>query len=92
MIHYWNIGGAAFAEREIVESRLGAWRGPDLKQFDETAFLKSVEKGRTDLARGYVLFFAANALLVLCIAVPTNPVTKALEAVIDQIRDTWSAL
>jgi len=79
-------GGAAFAERDVVEKKLSQWRSGG--KFNEDAFLKSVQQGRLELGLGWTVFLSLNALFVPCLVVPTNPLAQALVAAIGQVKDT----
>lgn len=79
-------GGGAFAERSICESKLEQWR-PNGK-FDEAAFVKSVNEGRTTLAIGWAIYSSVLFTAALGIVAPTNPFMKALESGVDVVRDS----
>jgi hypothetical protein len=67
-----------------VEQKIGLWR-PSGK-FDESAFLKTVQQGRTQLALGWGIFGFVVGYAALGIVAPTNPGAKALEGVIGSIQ------
>ena len=89
IIQFSFTGGTAFAEREIVEQRLLEWRTP---KFQKEAFYKSLKKGRTDLATGWILFGSANAVLLLCIVFPTNPIATTVEGLLRQFLQGYASL
>ena len=70
-------GGAAFAEREICEQKIAAWRQPTGK-FSEDAFVKTVNQGRIDLSAGWAVFLSICFFCVLGEIFPTNPAMTAL--------------
>ena len=78
-------GGAAYAEREICEEKISAWR-PNGK-FDEAAFLKSVQQGRVELSGGWFAFLSVALFCVLGIAFPTNPAMNYLVGVIAPLQN-----
>lgn len=77
-------GGNAFAEREVAEQKIDQWRPSGT--FDETAFLKTVQQGRNELAFGWSIFSFIVGFAALGLVAPTNPGAKALEAVLGQVQ------
>jgi len=82
-------GGAKYAEREVCERKIETWRSGADGKFDETAFLKTVREGRTELALGWASFLSLNFFFVTCIAFPTNPGAKFLEKIITEGRGNF---
>jgi len=78
-------GGSKYAEREECEKIINVWYS-DGKKFDETAFTKSVQSGRTKLAVGWGSFLSINTFFLSCIIFPTNPAAKALENLVSQVQ------
>lgn len=78
-------GGRSCAERDDCERLIEEWRSGG-NTFDESKFLASVQRGRTDLAVGWAGITAANAFFASCIAFPTNPAAKGLEAALGNIQ------
>jgi len=76
-------GGAAYAERDNVESLLAAWR--DGRNFNEAAFVSSVKKGQSELLTGWAFFIGLNAFFASCIVFPTNPANKFFEAALESL-------
>uniref|UniRef100_A0A7S2ER15 Uncharacterized protein n=1 Tax=Ditylum brightwellii TaxID=49249 RepID=A0A7S2ER15_9STRA len=79
-------GGAKYAERDVCEATIESWKDTNGK-FSDQAFLKSVKKGRSDLATGWASFVGTNLFFVSCILFPNNPASKVLEGVIGIARD-----
>lgn len=83
--------GAKYAEREDCERTISEWYSSSQKgkgKFNEGLFVKSVEKGRNDLFIGWGSFVFANAFFASCIIFPTNPGAKALESLVDYLKDS----
>lgn len=77
-------GGGAFAERDVCELKIANWN--DGRSFNEDKFLKDVTKGRYELAAGWALFIGVVTASASCIVLPTNPLAKGLESLIDSVR------
>ena len=78
-------GGAAFAERDVCEKTIAMWKG-EKNKFDSDEFLKTVNKGRTDLAVGWGVFFVVTGTAALGILFPTNPSMKLFEGLVAQVQ------
>lgn len=77
-------GGGAFAERDVAAAKIAQWRS-SANNFDEQAFLKSVQEGGAELALGWGLFSGVVGFAVAGIILPTNPTVKAFEGLLAQI-------
>mmetsp|Transcript_18924 Transcript_18924/g.28793 ORF Transcript_18924/g.28793 Transcript_18924/m.28793 type:complete len:225 (+) Transcript_18924:154-828(+) len=77
--------GAAFAERDVCEKVIVEWK-KDGSLFDEIAFLRSVQRGRTQLAIGWLIFGSAVTFAGSGILFPTNPAMKAFELLVAELQ------
>ena len=55
--------------------------------FNNDAFNKSVQEGRSALLLGWAGFLGLNTFFAGCIVFPTNPGAKALESLVDSLKD-----
>jgi len=90
-------GGAKYAERDICEAKIEQWTSGSsagvksgrkgAASFNEAAFIKTVNDGRRDLGLGWGAFVSVNTFFASCIVFPNNPAAKALESLVDNLKD-----
>ncbi len=86
-------GGAKYAERDVCEAKIEQWTaGAARGKINEDAFKKSVKDGRFELFSGYISFLSVNSFFASCIVFPTNPAAKALESLVDSLKDNLAPL
>ena len=73
--------GGIFGRRSVAKSTI-----------DEQAFIKTVKQGRQDLLTGWASFLGVNTFFASCILFPTNPAAKALEGLVDSVKDQAGVL
>ena len=84
-IAQWN-GGASEAAPASSGGLFGR-KTSRASTFNEAAFIKTVNEGRTGLGLGWGAFVSVNGFFASCIIFPTNPAAKGLASLVDSLKD-----